>query len=377
MKYALKIRHAKRATVMLSLMLPGILDGTAIHAQPRGWHAVASGSDDELYIRSLQLFGALPATGWASRPLSNNTLDGSNAALNGVHPWQSRFARDSSVRTFRWRGVALDAGANSAYPWGGNDGARWQGKGAGASFSSGVLVRWKILTMRVEPVAVYAQNAAFDPLPTVASDSVGPYVDRMRPATIDLPERPGNQALQRLDAGESELRLETHGFTAALSNRSLFFGPAIRNPVILGANAPGFPHISAGTTEGLRTPVGRLSGTIIYARLAQSGWAPDKRAGSRIAAGTVISWRPPSGKGVELGLIRFYHRDWPSDGIKAGDLLLPFGSLFGDREVAGVAPPDNQLLSLFARAVSVSTGLEVFGEFARNDRSSGVRDLTV
>lgn len=348
-----------------------------LHAQPRGWNSVSSGSDDELYVRALQLFGALPNATWSSRPLSNRTLDSARVSLDGVHPWQSRFAKDAGAKTFNWRGVTVDGSANSKFPWGGNDGARWQGKGVNAALSSGFLVRWKGLTARAEPIAIYSQNADFDVLPTLGGDSVSPYVDRMRPRTIDLYDRPGNVALKRIEAGESELRLESHGFAAAISNRALFLGPAVRNPLILGNNGPGFAHVSAGTTDGIRTPIGKLSGTLIYARLAQSSWAPDLREGSRIAAGTVVSWRPPSGKGVELGLIRFYHRDWPSDGIKPGDLLLPFGTLLGDREVAGLSPPDNQLLSLFARAVSVSAGLEVFGEFSRNDRSSGGRDLLV
>lgn len=377
MKYALAFPALRVVATALSLLLPGFLPSPSINAQPRGWNGVASGNDDELYVRALQLLGATPATGWASRPLSNQVLDRARLTLTGKHPWQTRFAPDSGAKTVSWRGISMDGSANSAFPWGGNDGPRWQGKGVNASLTSGVLVRWKFLTVRAEPVAVYAQNAAFDPLPTWSIDSVGPFVDRMRPVTIDLPERPGTLAVQRLDVGESELRLESHGFTAAFSNRALFFGPAVRNPLILGGNAPGFAHVSAGTADGIRTPLGRLAGTIVYARLAQSSWAPNEREGSRIAAGTVVSWRPPSGRGVELGLIRFYHRDWPSDGIKASDFLLPFGSLLRDREVAGVAPPDNQLLSLFARAASVSTGLEVFGEFARNDRSSGVRDLTV
>ncbi|MEP6835810.1 MAG: hypothetical protein ABJB74_20650 [Gemmatimonas sp.] len=347
-------------------------------AQSPGWTGVAAGSDDELYLRALQLLGTLPTTSWTSRPLANTVLDSLRRVIGAAHPWAIRFAPGNSPNSkhLRWRGASVDAGRNSAFVWGGNDGARWQGRGTSGTVSTGMLLRWKPLTIRVEPTLVYAQNLAFPVLPTESNTSAQ-FTDRMRPTAIDLPDRFGDKPLQRLDAGESEIRLEGHGFASAFSNRALFFGPAIRNPLILGNNAPGFAHLSFGTIDGVRTPVGRFAATIVYARLAQSGFAPDKREGSRLAAGTVVSWRPPSGKGFEIGAIRFYHRDWPANGLKLSDVQLPFGSLFGDRETTVKAPVDNQLLSLFARANSTRTGFEVFAEFGRNDRSSSLRDLWV
>ena len=373
-------RSARRVATLIAAVSAFSASASAqVASAPRGWSSVTAGSDEELYLRILQNSGALPATGWASRPLSNVVLDSARRHIGTTHPWQSRFAADTAKphTVLQWRGAAFSGSWNSAFPWGGNDGALWQGRGANALLTSGFLLRFKALTLRAEPQFVYSENTAFDPLPTVVSAAVSPYVDRMRPAAIDLPERFGTRPQQRLDAGESELRIEEHGFAASFSNRVLFLGPAFRNPLILGPNAPGFAHLAFGTTDGIRTPIGQFSGTVVYARLAQSAFAPDKRDGSRLGSAVVISWRPPSGKGVELGAVRFYHRDWPSDGLKFGDLKIPFGSLFGDREVAGTAAPDNQLLSLFARAVSTKMQLELFAEFGRNDRSGGLRDLEV
>ncbi|MEP6762755.1 MAG: hypothetical protein ABJB66_00525 [Gemmatimonadaceae bacterium] len=372
----------KRAT---SIFLVSFVAGTLalantaqLSAQSSGWTGVNAGSDDELYLRSLQILGVIPATSWAVRPLSNASLDSAQRVINVKHPWSDRFANNAgkSSSLIAWRGAALNVDWNSAFPWGGNDGAQWKGRGVSGTLTTGFLFRWKPLTIRAEPILVYAQNSAFDVLPT-ESGTTNPFVDRMRPDRIDLPDRFGNNALQRLDAGESEIKLEAHGLTASLSNRNMFIGPAFKNALLVDANAPGFAHLSMGTSDGIYTPIGRFSGVITYARLAQSAFAPDKRQGSRLASATVISWRPPHANGVELGAVRFYHRDWPADGLVLGDLKIPFGSFAHDRELFGAQAPDNQLLSLFGRLVSVQAGLELFVDYGRNDRGSSKRDLTV
>jgi hypothetical protein len=374
----MRVRARLRCVSLTALTLTLLCAPRAARSQGRAWDDVVAGSDNELYLRTLQLLGNIPATSWTSRPLSNAVLDSARIVIGVLQPWAARFAPGAAATgRIRWRGVALQTGWNSAFPWGGNDGALWQGKGISGTVTTGALFRWRPLTIRVEPVFVYAQNAAFPVLPTESGIGLNTFVDRMRPVTIDLPDRFGTKPLERLDLGESEIRLEGHGLVASVSNRSLFLGPAFRNSLILGANAPGFAHLALGTSDGLRTPIGRLAATVIYGRLSQSAFAPAKRTGARLSAGAIASWRPPSGRGLELGAVRFYHRDWPSDGLALGDLKIPFGSLFGDREVHGAAPADNQVLSLFGRAVSTRIGLEVFGEFGRNDRSANLRDLIV
>jgi hypothetical protein len=142
--------------------------------------------------------------------------------------------------------------------------------------------------------------------------------------------------------------------------------------LLFDANAAGFPHAFVGTSHAIATPLGRFHAQLIYGRLEQSRWAPPNGSASRFGAGGIAIWMPPITP-IEIGVARFYHRQWPK-GFSARDLTVPFGSLLNDREVAGTGVPENQLLSIFATIRVPASGLEVFGEFGKNDRNADLRD---
>jgi hypothetical protein len=83
-------------------------------------------------------------------------------------------------------------------------------------------------------------------------------------------------------------------------------------------------------------------------------------------------WMPPT-QPIEIGVARFYHRQWPK-AFRLRDLGVPFGSLLNDKEVAGVGVAENQLLTFFATIRVPASGFEVFGEFGKNDRNGDLRD---
>ena len=116
---------------------------------------------------------------------------------------------------------------------------------------------------------------------------------------------------------------------------------------------------------------------MVYGRLSQSNWAPASNNATRLGGGLVATWQPPSTP-ITIGLARFYHRDWPAHWTKA-DYTLPFGAFFSRPQTTTTRATnsDNQLASVFFSARATSIGLEVFGEFGKNDRNKDVRDLTV
>jgi hypothetical protein len=146
---------------------------------------------------------------------------------------------------------------------------------------------------------------------------------------------------------------------------------------MLGGNSAGFPHLFLGTSQALRTRIGRFAGQVIYGKLSSSGYAPAAPTSDRFGSGVLASWQPPRGRGFEIGVSRFYHREWSVGGPGLGDLTVPFGSLFQDVQSTKAGAADNQIVSLFARWRAEEAGFELFGEFGRNDRSGGGRDLAL
>lgn len=353
----------------------GLLLPVALGAQ---WRELTVGSEAERYVRVLQTRGALSGEPAAVRGYGPKVIARFAAESLPAHPWASRFREDSLERTSRvWRlRPVVQASFNSAYPWGFNDGAAWQGKGANIAATIGFGARWRWVSLRVEPVFFRAENGDF-PLLGDTARGANAFGDQQRPGSIDLPQRFGRSAYQRIDPGQSELRVDAGPVAAGVSTMSRFWGPGIQHSLLLGGNGAGFPHLFFGTSRALRTRIGRLAGQVIYGKLSSSGYAPAAPTSSRFGSGLVATWQPPSGRGFEVGLSRFYHREWPSGGPGLGDLTVPFGSLFEDFQVSKGGTADNQLISLFARWRAEEDGFEFFGEFGRNDRSGGARDLAL
>lgn len=322
--------------------------------------APRAASDRELYERLMVLATGAVSRSWSIRPAIIRT----HASRPAWEPWA---AAASPSRPVHILAPAVQLGYNTAFPWQ-LDRGPWNGRGVNAQLSFGADVRYGPLTARVEPLAWYAANANFE----LEDPSVG-FADPMRPGTIDQPQRFGSRPLAALDAGESFVRADLGKFVVGVANERVFWGPGVRHAILLSAGGVGFPHIFAGTNDAVSTPLGDFQGQILYARLAQSRWAPAAPSDYRFGSGIIGSWMPP-GHRFEIGAARFYHRAWPVN-FRAGDLLTPFGSVLYDAQTFGGGIPDNQLASLFFAARAPRAHLEVFGEFGRNDRSAGLRDL--
>jgi hypothetical protein len=240
--------------------------------------------------------------------------------------------------------------------------------------TAGAAFKFGILTARLEPELAYAANGSFDLIPNVGSGDVA-FRSPLEPFAIDVPQRFGAKSYSMFNPGQSFVRLDAFGVGVGLSTEDLFWGPGVRQALIFDGNAAGFPHLFLGTSHAIATPLGRFSGQLVYGRLEQSSWAPPSAAKSRFGSGGIAVWSPPSGW-AELGLARFYHLPWPSE-FGEKQWLAPFGSFSSDAQTFDHGTPDNQLASVFATVRATKIGLEVFGEFGRNDRSATLRDFEV
>ena len=69
------------------------------------------------------------------------------------------------------------------------------------------------------------------------------FGDGLYATVVDRPQRFGDGAYARVDAGQSQVRLDLLGAAVGFSNAHEWWGPAQRYPFLLGTNAAGFPHV--------------------------------------------------------------------------------------------------------------------------------------
>ncbi len=307
-------------------------------------------------------------------------------ADSASHPWAERLARirrpgagdagGAQVQVIP-TGALLRSSLNTGHPFGGNDGALWQGRGLSGAVEAGFEVRWKGVTARVQPEALWAQNVYFDIVPAARAglpEVAYPW------RVIDLPQRPGREAWSRVGLGESELRVDARGVTFGVGHRARWWGPGVRNAILLSDNAGGFPHAFVGTRRPVDIGIGTLDVLYLHGGLKQSDWFDEaERRNERFLTGLLVGLSPDWPRGLSLGGARMFYGRVAESGRSFEDLLLPLTNLRKKAFVSEENPTGDdeldQMLSLFMRWVLPESGFEVYVEWARTDHAWDFRDL--
>lgn len=340
------------------------------HGQ-RSRAAVFAGGELERYLRYLQTLRLVPVYPWGLRAFSPAELDRLVPA-DTSHPWAARY--DFAARpAFVWLSPAANARINTTFPFGYSDGPVWAGRGVTLDVRGGFAARRGVLSLTVAPLAFVAQNAGFTLMPNGGTGNLA-YGDGMSGGSIDRPQRFGDAVYARLDPGQSTLRLDWRGLAAGVTTANQYWGPATEFPIMLGNNAPGFPHAFLGTARPVDLWLLRVHGRLIWGRLAQSAFSAETAAaGARFGTGIVLDFTSRWIPGLELGVTRFSHRPWPAGGPSLDDLLHMLRGGQGEGTVNALA--DNQLATAFFRWVLPRSGFEAYGEYGRDDYNQNLRDF--
>lgn len=341
---------------------------------------VEAGSEVDRYLRALQLAGVAPLRAWSLRGLAPSEARAAMPAQM-AHPWRGAGAMPTVISGPVWLGAEAGGAYNTGFPYGDNEGPVWRGRGGTAWGRAGAAWEVPHLSVVVRPIAFWAENRGFALHP---NGRAGPlrFGDPVDPTTIDHPQAFGDAAYWRVDPGESTARLEGQGLAAGVSTAMQAWGPADRHNLLVGTNAPGFPHAFAGTSAPAALGGLGLHVRLVAGRLGQSPYsAMPGDSGARLATGLVVLLAPPRLGGLEVGVTRFIHERWP-DRPGLDILGAPFrGLLAGSAGSPTSGDPDsarvNSLASVFARLPVPRARVEVYGEFARNDRAHDLRDLTL
>lgn len=283
---------------------------------------------------------------------------------------------------------------NSHHPFGWNDGSMIPANGYQVQLSAGMFVRFGRLTVQLRPEMVYAQNASFSTFSVRYSDSLWRNYYNTVLNTIDAPERFGTGAYVKLFPGQSSIRFHFKKISVGLSTENLWWGPGLRNALVMTGNAPGFPHLTLNTTAPLLSPVGSFEGQLLSGFLKPSGFLPPdtgrtfngqplyvtKPRDNRYINAMVLTWQPKWTKGLFLGFSRaFYLYRNDVRGSLSG--YLPVISRLFKGKASQFEAEDalrrDQLISFFFRLLLPKEKAEVYGEFGRNDHSGNGRDLAL
>jgi hypothetical protein len=339
-------------------------------------HGVFVNGETERYLRVLQEQGLAPLYPWSIRSFSPGEARRLTPRLS-FHPWRERMAHednDSAALRFHWLPAEGRLIYNTGFPADEVDGPIWAGRGLTGAVQAGFTAEYGPLSLVVAPQAFWAQNGSFTLAPNGQTGRLE-FADGRYPTRIDLPQRFGDGSYARLDPGQSTLRIDALGASVGISTADQQWGPSISYPLLLGSEAPGFPHAFLGTARPVNIGIGHVHARLMWGKLSQSEYSPAPSTfAERMGSGVVAVFLPRGLDGLEVGGARFVHSRWPDDPLTRSELTRPLGGIFSESAPNGA---ENGLASVFARWVFPRAGFEVFGEFIRDDFTWSFRDLEI
>ena len=281
---------------------------------------------------------------------------------------------------------------SSHHPYNRNNGSMIPNVGLQQLVSFGFYAELGPLSIQFKPEAVYAENRNFEGFP----DSHYPSIWARRYNLwnfIDLPERFGEKEYKKYLFGQSSIRLNYNGLSLGLSSENIWWGPSVRNSIMMSNQAQGFNHITFNTTRPVKTPIGNFEWQLVTGRLEASGFTPpqiDRTYGGsnlyipkkddwRFYQGISFTYSPKWIDGLSLGFIRWV-QTYGEFAVKNRDYFPVFDGIFRKNDKYGLFDGSleaerDQAAGVFGRWVWQDAKAEIYGEFSYNDAKYNLRDL--
>ncbi len=373
-------------SLVLTLFIIALYTSAFAQSLPVG----SLGTED--YFRRMQLLGTDTTVSFMVRPIIPNYI---NKSADVFYPDTAEH-RDNTGYSNTWLSkngklktvllpMSYQGQINSHHPYGWNDGAMIPNTGIQVLASGGVFMQYGHLTFQFKPEIVLGTNIAFSNLDTKHYEVLfARYYDIYN--NIDMPVQFGNDPNANIYWGQSSLRYNFNSLSVGLSTENLWWGPGIRNSLLMSNTAPGFKHFTFNTTKPIQTSIGSFEGQIIAGKLEDSGFAPltpnytffgnslyvPKPKQWRYLTGIVVTWQPKWVPGLFLGFDQT-SQSYGKDLHSITDYLPLFSS------VKNVGAPDNpingkdQRSSIFARWLWPEEHAEIYFQWGRSNATS---DLT-
>ena len=332
-------------------------------------------------VRSLTTFGSVIEDRVRMRQVAGL----GSAARSMIRTPSSMTATDSASGCFtRWMPFApqLDVAWSSALPTERNDGGMWSGRGLTTRLLAGARSRCGRVTVQLAPEIWYAQNRAFGLTSVDAPDRSGfinPFFSGPE-WSADIPVRFGMEPLLVAEPGQSSLTVAVGKAQVGFSTESEWWGPGIRNALVLSNHAAGVPRAFAGTGAPVQTRLGHLHARWMIGALVESPYFDfDESNDLRSLSGLIVSLQTAADSNLSLGAARVVFAPIAGAGAlpaRAFDVIARWGEGANVRRATEGRAAD-QLVSLFARWIFPESRFETYGEWARVELPASISALIV
>tara|TARA_B100000963_G_scaffold359796_1_gene388218 strand:- start:818 stop:2536 length:1719 start_codon:yes stop_codon:yes gene_type:complete len=359
------------------------------------------------YFRTSQLLGNL-------RSDVSFTLKPFDIGKNGIEINKETFSTEKYAPTFlsflKGKGkikilpIDYNIEFNSHHPYNRNNGSMVPNRGYQHIISAGIYAEIGPLSIQIKPESLFSENKDFEGF------GEGPnghypiiWAKRYRLwNNIDMPERFGEKSINKTLIGQSSLRLNFKGLSLGFSNENIWWGPSIRNSIMMSNHARGFKHITFNTTKPLKTKVGYFEWQIISGRLESSRYLPagsDRQYGGtniyvqkipqvgdpydwRYLQGFTITYTPKWISGLSLGFIRWVQAysalfEGKYSWMGGNPTWFPaFSNLFRKNDKnEDLEQQTNQAAGVFLRWLWKDSKAEIYVDYHHNDAKLNLRDL--
>jgi hypothetical protein len=260
----------------------------------------------------------------------------------------------------RWQLLApeLVTAYNSQIPLSMNDGSMWAGRGTTIGVTAGIRARSGPFVLVLAPQWTRVANRPFSFPPIEKLDRSPMQASwRFGVHSTDLPVRFGTVPYSQFDLGQSFVGVETPQVVAGFTAENEWWGPGVRNSLVLSDNAQGIPRLTARTGEPIHTRIGDFAvrwqtGILTESLHFDANGKNDIRSFNAVGA----TFQPRIEPNLTLGATRAI----------VGRLSHGRSSVLPEVWSILSLPSGNRrvdLQSLFARWVFPRDGFEVYGEW--------------
>jgi hypothetical protein len=206
---------------------------------------------------------------------------------------------------------------NDIMPLGFNQGTMYPNVGLQERKSIGLRAKLAFVDINIQPEWVNAANEA--PPLFKGHPNDGNYWTRyyfMVQNNIDYYDRFGTKPLNKFFLGQSRIAIRNKNFAVGFSTENLWWGPGIRNSLIMTNEAAGFNHYFIQTNKPYYTLIGSFEANVVAGKLESPematqedaimrgiwpGAIEQKSTRDRILGGFIISWQPKWFKNFHIG----------------------------------------------------------------------------
>jgi hypothetical protein len=255
-----------------------------------------------------------------------------------------------------------------------NDGSMIPATGMQQRITIGATIHFENLLIQLQPEFVNAANTS--PTSFTGDPSNGNYWSRYYLYTInkiDNLTRFGTSTYSKFFPGQSRISFQLKHISVGISTENLWWGPGIRNSLVLTNNAPGFLHATINTYKPIPTKWGNIEFQAIFGQLNKTpfeaednpimktiwaGGIANKQDIGRNIFGYIFSYNPIWTPNLFIsfsGMSYFYNQ---SAEMQSSDLLLDFEN---KKQTA-------RLGALYFRYKMPKENAELYVEYGRSNR---------